>query len=352
MANVAGHWGPFDLSRLLLSGNTGVVLFFILSGFLIAIPLWSNPPSTRATATLRNYFTKRLARIVPAYYLCLTVLVVASQNWISTSQFQDTCLHYLFLNNWTDATFYSISSPFWTIAEQAQFYVAFALVVGLAARLRWLTDKRLLTLFSVLCLTSLIAHVLVVMIVEQSSAGSSGPAVNRSLLAHLPIFLLGVLTAWLFVNRTRFLPGPKHWSWDIVLLLSAVFVLAILATPLDDLFQIPHGRYHLPYVPALVALTIVAVPLSTTGLRILDFAPFRLLGVISYGIYVYHLPCLGLTSRMMTFWGIESQQYLLVFAAVSLTLSIAVATLSYVFVERVIIAYLKTSPIPRVSRRS
>jgi len=40
ITGVAGRVGPFDVQTLLANGNTGVCLFFVLSGFLLSLPFW------------------------------------------------------------------------------------------------------------------------------------------------------------------------------------------------------------------------------------------------------------------------------------------------------------------------
>ena len=50
-------------------GLWGVMLFFMLSGYLLADTFWRDEP-----ADLRVYAIRRFFRIAPAYYVCLVVL--------------------------------------------------------------------------------------------------------------------------------------------------------------------------------------------------------------------------------------------------------------------------------------
>lgn len=54
-------------------GPLGVVVFFVLSGFLLAQPWWRALASGGPPPDLRDYARRRAARIVPAYALCLVV---------------------------------------------------------------------------------------------------------------------------------------------------------------------------------------------------------------------------------------------------------------------------------------
>lgn len=90
-----GSIGPFDLKTLLINGNTGVALFFVLSGVLLSLPYWRVGKDSGPLPSLGGYWLRRLARILPAYYLCLTVLVIQNGYWQKSSRINDVLSHYL-----------------------------------------------------------------------------------------------------------------------------------------------------------------------------------------------------------------------------------------------------------------
>ena len=85
-------------------------------------------------------------------------------------------------------------------------------------------------------------------------------------------------------------------------------------------------------------------PSSRSASAVLEFAPIRLLGLISYGVYIYHLPCLNLTARAMKLARFSASDHWIFFALAGLTLSITVASTSYVFIERPILQWVKRRP--------
>ena len=107
---LSAAFGPFELPRLLENGNTGVALFFALSGFLLGLPLWECIHSHRDFPPLRAYWAKRLARVVPAYFICLTVLIVLNRDWENPDPWRDIVLHYAFLLNYRQASIASCGS--------------------------------------------------------------------------------------------------------------------------------------------------------------------------------------------------------------------------------------------------
>jgi peptidoglycan/LPS O-acetylase OafA/YrhL len=69
------HFPPSGLGRLVevvvSQGHVGVTVFFVLSGFLITVRYY--PPFARGDRGLADYFVRRMARILPLYYVVLTL---------------------------------------------------------------------------------------------------------------------------------------------------------------------------------------------------------------------------------------------------------------------------------------
>ncbi len=66
--HVSSRWGVFHIPLAYL-GYTGVAMFFVLSGFVLA---WSTKPGTRA----RTFYRRRFARIYPAHLVVLLAAAV------------------------------------------------------------------------------------------------------------------------------------------------------------------------------------------------------------------------------------------------------------------------------------
>jgi peptidoglycan/LPS O-acetylase OafA/YrhL len=201
----------------------------------------------------------------------------------------------------------------------------------------------MLTCFAVICGGAYLMHLAVMSSVTPEQQDHWGPVLTRSVLAHLPLFLIGVMTAFVFVHRqalSQVSSSRVRIVRDVVLVMSAIAVFLILSTPLDDWFQIPFGRYNLPYIPLLLAIMICVTPDSGLAAKFLEFAPLRLLGVISYGFFIYHLAVMGLVSRAMGLAGRSPQTDALAFAGASILLTVAVASASYLLVEQPLIGWL------------
>lgn len=347
LSKVEANLGPIQLGRFMENGNTGVAVFFLLSGFGLSLPLWSGQLERDPVGWLGKFFRRRVLRIVPAYYLCLTVLVVLQRKWQSGEGQLDTALHYLFAHTFREDTFYSINNPFWTIGIQAQFYLVLpVLLLGAGLALRGRAAR--LALWTGLSVGSYALHW---MVMEHGDAWltargctalvSAHPTVfSHSLLAHLPVFLLGIVAAGLVGPLAQRGRASRGALAEGLFWISAVLVLATIATPLDDRLQVPHGRYNWPFVPILIGVMILLVPHAERARRLMEWAPLRWLGVISFGVYLFHLPCQKLVARLLERAGSSASEQWLVFGLASLALSIAAAAASYWLWERPLLGWL------------
>lgn len=362
LTGVSGFYGPFEVSRFLENGNHGVALFFIVSGFLLGLPWWYGREPKPNPRWLKSYGLKRIARIAPPYFLCLTILVLKGRHWETPLERLDTVLHYLFLHSYAEFSIYSLNSPFWTLAIQAQFYLIFPVVLLLVHRVAQRQGHRL-AVWLALLVGCFAIHYSVMSYISGITSWpldarwvlQDGFVLTHSILAHVPLFLLGVSAGYGFWRLSRVsAPHAKTLQifCEIAFWASAAVVLTILSTQLDPLAQIPFGRYHFPLVPCLIAIMVLSVAYTRWARAILESRPLRTLGVISFGVYVYHLPCLNLVSRGMGLLGRDPGANWLLLGVLGLLTSIVVAAGSYVVIERPLLRLSKRWPPGRTPEPS
>ena len=109
------HWWGAATSN----GNLGVAVFFILSGFLLYRPLINAQLNGAPRTRLRDYVRRRLLRIVPAYWLALTVLAIwpgldpdFGRNWWR---------YYFFLQLYNPYTVLLGIAQAWTLCVEVSF---------------------------------------------------------------------------------------------------------------------------------------------------------------------------------------------------------------------------------------
>ena len=344
IVDVDAQTGPFDFYRLLVNGEYGVALFFILSGLLLSQPFWKSVLYQADWPDLKTYVLHRLARILPAYYLALTILIILTGYWRYPEAWADILLHYSFLFNYTEFSIFSINAPFWTLAVEVQFYCLLPLIFLM---LRRFSAQNVFGILLLLCIATYSLHYYLASSIDKTIAWPGSPAltwirpygavITHSLLAHLPHFFIGVICGGLLLHLKN---GQPHYTdaggrrYEIIFWVSFVLIFLLLATELGEMVQIPFGRYGLPLLPLLLGAMILSTPLTRRARQILDSKPLRILGTLSYGIYIYHLPVLGLVDSTMAESAMDAREHWGYLAFISLTLTMLAAMLSYFLVER------------------
>ena len=335
IVNLELHVGPFDLDRWLTNGNTGVALFFVLSGYLLSLPLLNAGSGGLRAQDLRNYLVRRLARIVPAYYLCLFGLIALALARGNPPSINNTLSHMLFLYNFNDGQIFSINPPFWTLAVEVQFYCLLPFIIlGLVQLPRPLTIIVAIALVPIAqflnqaVLTALRSHAqwpmqsVLVWPFALRIQGPDSPVLVYSTLGHLTFFLFGTAAAATMPLIGKGLAGLGHLAKavpEFLVWLSALIIFIILATPLDDWAQQTDGRYNWPLVPLLLTSIVILTPYTRGAARLLEWTPLRMLGLISYGIYLFHLPVQKASRSGLSRLGLDTQDHPLLFAGVAFT---------------------------------
>lgn len=338
------HLGPFSIYTLLANGDHGVSLFFSLSGFLLSLPYWQALANHTSFPDARAYLLRRAARIVPAYYVALTALIILGDLWRVPHARVDILLHYTFLFNYTEFSIFSINPPFWTLAVEAQFYLLlpciFLLIRKFPSYASW--GVILLLGFGAYALhTSLISTVTRTVPWPLNPwltwIRPNGAVLSHSIPANLPHFLIGMAAGKFYLDFVRKTDGPPRAIRTVsesVFWLCFLAVLLLLGTGYVEKIEAPYAPYGLPAVPLLLAAMILTAPFTRVAARILDGFPLRRLGLMSYGIYIFHLPCLNYLDRYLTKSGVDAAEHWLLFGSLGLAISVLIASVSYVVVEK------------------
>lgn len=258
------HW-PW-LSTLLGSGFSGVSLFFVLSGFLLAYNHQTVPSPGR-------FYLLRFARIYPLYlfaFLCSLPFAFHQLGPRLTTVAGITDL--LLLQTWFPSLVDRINTPAWTLSVEAFFYALFPLLLAPLSRIR--RQSLAIALLWLLAITpGLLLH--------HAIPARTIPALSP--LLHTPPFrlcefLLGMLLG------IRYRRQPTHTANPTPALAALALSLAILFTrPFWPLESFRDGLLALPFGLLIYALAGLRSRLLTT--------PFlQLAGESSYAFYLLQLP--------------------------------------------------------------
>lgn len=329
------HWpGRDDLWDAKLSGYgfLGVDLFFVISGYLITT-LLLREEARDGVFSLSGFYWRRVLRILPVYYLVVTLVGVYYIVLRGETQYLELWpWYYLFLSNFlTDHI--PMLDPTWSLAVEEQFYLIWPLLLLLVPR-RWI-----LPLLAVL----VAANVLGMLWQMQATPPETG--VLRWALpnaTYAPI-LMGAAMA-VILHRSR--GFSALWAvtgarWAAPLWLGMVLALIVILP--DRLLGWPNLVLHL----AMCALVGACVIREDNGLaRALQLRPLVRLGAVSYGVYLYHLLVLHPVMVGAEWFDLSLSMGMF---AVYAVLSYIVAEISFATFERVFTRFRDT-PWGRRSR--
>ena len=284
---LAVHLGQFvDTSVgdwLLPGGFVGVDMFFVLSGFLIGAILFAELESTE-TIAVWSFYGRRFMRLAPALALFLAAHFVYSAV-IGASLAEERHIAIwsgLFIANWLNSVGQGALNDMvhlWSVAVEAQFYLVIPLVLFLLHRFVRSTERIVGILVAV-------AAVVAVVRFFQYEAWGDWITVYERTDARADTFLFGVIVAVLWCRGgLRRRPAVLAGSIGAVVVVAIGF--AARANPGSPfLFQ-----WGFTVFAAATAAVIAGClwPGSTVG-RVLAVRPLRLVGLISYSLYLWHLP--------------------------------------------------------------
>lgn len=318
----ASGLGEGFVANVFFNGWVGVDLFFVLSGYLIATGLIRRSGETDSLFPKR-YFVDRILRIVPAYYAVLLLCVIGFFPGLiidPETLGQSFVAHLLFLQDYTGA---NINVVFWSLGVEEKFYILAPalMLILLKCRGRLLCTAILLALL----LLSPLARGLTFEAIETPLSYPDFFAAMRSPF-HMSLegFIVGIAAALLRANGVV-LPKAMARSG----LCAALLVLVLWLGSHD--FYSDITRLDAWIQPTALSLlfgfmVLCAASLSEQSLGAEPF--FRVNARLSYTLYLVHFPLIPLAIHF------AHGQHSLVFWAIYLTLSYAIASLIHFGVEK------------------
>lgn len=265
----------------------GLVLFFVLSGFLLYGGWVAAARDPAREPSMRAFWLRRAARILPAYWIAIAVSAAALWSLDGTPGVRlpaasDLWLFAVFGQNFTEGTLLKLNPPTWTLAVEATFYLALPLLAWVALRARRAGG------LVVVPLLFLAGGVLYNRAIATTSADLP-LTVTKILPAFAPYFAVGMLAA--VVAHGRSLPRS---TVGLLLLAGGALVVADGAWAADAATRGSHDLAlkiwrDLPGATGF-ALIILAAAAGAAPLRALVAKPVVWLGEVSYGIYLWHVP--------------------------------------------------------------
>lgn len=315
----------FHLNSNILSGGfIGVDVFFVISGYLISSIILYQKDQKKFS--FKNFYINRIKRIVPAYYIYLLIITIATIAIYLPSDIINGIRKNLFnalifnSNSYlsTIDTYFGASSnenPYlhtWTLAIEMKFYLLLPFLIYLLA-------KRHALFVSIFICLGLYGYG------EYEIARGNQNLMYFSLLARSPEFLLGViLSLFSFTNKLSVTIQSILSSFGLTLIIASAYIFSS-----NTIFP---GLITL--IPCLGAIFILANKDSIINKKILSNPIMVYIGELSYSIYLWHWGILALIRYYNAEYTLSIIEY---FFVIILTLFSSI--FSYYFIEQ----YVKKS---------
>lgn len=273
------------------NGQMAVYLFFILSGFVLALPYASG---MRTMASVRDavwFYKNRALRLLPLYYVNLAVLMTLHG---SLPREPIPMLRDIFLMG--TATFHFVPSMWfpkyngvlWSIGSELWFCVLMPLIL-LAIR-RYGTLRTFAIIFPVS---------LVLQSIGATTIGAGINHISNNVLGDMWFFGLGIAAAYVHV---------RHRGHAYVRIIGGSLLIGCALLMYDKLMV---GAWHLkkeayPVITTLfgVGWALFILGLTQTKNSVLNILfsnrPLQLIGMMSYSLYVWHPSVLPYFTVLMT----------------------------------------------------
>jgi peptidoglycan/LPS O-acetylase OafA/YrhL len=281
--------------------NMGVAFFFVISGFLLYRPFLAARFAGRPVPRIRDYARRRVLRILPAYWLALTVL--AATVGLCGVFSRDWWIYYGLLQNNSQATVLCGIGAAWSLAIEAAFYVALPLWALVMARVQRGRSSRSMVRIEVAALVAVSLVSIGARTLAWSNYGHQSD-VDISLLGNADWFAYGMGLALASValqgrerdSRVVRIVSDRAWvPWALAALLwwldATQLGMDRHLPPVYDGTRWFEEHLIFPLIGLLVALP-AAFGDGRRGLprRVLGHPFLAWFGLISYGVFLWHQP--------------------------------------------------------------
>ena len=261
----------------IFNGSLGVLIFFVLSGFLITTLCIKEKVITK-DISLKNFYLRRLLRIFPVAYLFIIVIIILNYIFKLKISYINIIGAALYLMNFSSYfrkyhdTYFT--GHFWSLSVEEQFYLFFPIIL-----------KKKFKVYLLLILT--IVFVIPLVICLQYFYVSLNTKVLYALTHYLIKFqaigvgcLFSVLTFKYSFNK-KILTKTK-----VITNILAIFL--ILFIQYNDFFSVQNVLSGVvsSFLIGYIIITNIA-PGKDIIFKLLNAKFLKLVGVLSYSIYIW-----------------------------------------------------------------
>jgi peptidoglycan/LPS O-acetylase OafA/YrhL len=309
--------------------GAGVTVFFVITGFLLYRPYVAARVEGRPAPAARDYLRRRLLRIIPAYWLALSVvaiypgLVAPHDHWWA--------YYSLTQNYFPDARTGGLPQT-WSLSVEFTFYMLLPLFAAAAG---WLAARLGRVRGDVALLLALVAARL---------AYELRPVqVLETPLKYVDWFVVGMAFAVLSAALARASRTPRPIGLvarrpELCWIAAGVAYCAFAFQPVDERETLTVHVLQAIFAGLLVLPAVFDGDRDRPVHRVLGNRTLSWLGLVSYGIFLWHVPVVTELSEGSLATAGPANGVLLL-GLVTMAITVPVAALSYYVVERPLLRF-------------
>ena len=303
-----------------LYGHYGVVLFFVLSGFLITFLLLEEVDRA-SSISIRKFYARRILRIWPLYFfiLLLTTLFLYSTSNLDDSYTQALPYYLFFVPNLGLVMDYKIMYAviLWSVGAEEQFYLLWPWIISK------INLKNLLAVFLTIIMFWSFGPYCIDYINHNYLSDLEPIRVSAIFLGRMGFGAMatGAIVAW----TSRYYPKKLQYIFHPLFQISVLMVTFTLW--IGDL--LPHKPIIDQIYSILFAIIIANLALNPNVIFSLENKILNSLGKISFGLYVYHTLIFKITDGLVQEIGFECSKLMLFIYSVVLTITVSYLSFNY-----------------------
>ncbi len=288
------HYGPkfapetgasIFVNLLVPDGKFGVTLFFVLSGFLItSILLHAKENELHSKGSIiKNFFVRRTLRIFPIYYLCLFALILIRfpfapgsipYNLTYTSNF------YIFSTQVWDTYCHT-----WSLSVEEQFYILWPWLI------LFIRNNYLKYLFGGFIAIGIVSSIYTHVVLNN----------HMSVLPFECFDAFGIGGWYAYAMRSE--ESLQKFRRAIRVLFIPAVITFLTLNVLHLYYDLQRPWVFSRTIESIISIGLIDAALNNKSVRVqkyfLENGVLNFIGRISYGLYLYQYPLLGVTSFMI-----------------------------------------------------